>query len=641
MKQNENGNYIIHLLGKNGEPKKNHEVNVHLYHKYQGIIKPILMETDNEGKLDLGKLENIKNIEIENNMFHIEQNPKYVYKQTIIILENQEINLPFYGNKTIHLTKFNYYNETILENLSDLLKIQVTDDKNQLYNLIIPKLSKGDYKLHLDSEEYKINVIKGKVMDIKDFIICEDGTIISNSIVEKPIALENVSYKNNELKIKLNKNNKSTTRPRIHINCVQYLPKHFNTNLLYYYDTSFYKYIISNEVKSFNMNKNENKYLNNKILSDEMQYILDRKQYENHLGNSLEKPSLLLKPQYIRDTTTEIKEGEKGEEFINKKCKEKNYNKSKYYKRHIHDLDYDDDNFTVHDFINVSPYIEENLIPDENGEIIIKKNFSEYSFLHIICFDNISCSEDYFYLNNGKTSLRDLRAVNELEFDKNYCELRKIYPLSKKDKHHLKDITSIKYKIFDSLENYVEFIKIINPSLENDIKQFEFLLNFDNLKLPEKLEKMSKYFSHELNIYLYFHHNQFFNEYIYPILKYKSEKTFIDYFLLNDKQKISEYVKKQKIEGLYTFEKCLLIYSIRETNKQLANRLSRKIRSECPREDYKEIKKLFNIALNLKSLKEEEEVERIRKECYMDMDMDRGRDIDDEVFKCKKKKKNV
>ena len=38
MKQNENGNYIIHLLGKNGEPKKNHEVNVHLYHKYQGII---------------------------------------------------------------------------------------------------------------------------------------------------------------------------------------------------------------------------------------------------------------------------------------------------------------------------------------------------------------------------------------------------------------------------------------------------------------------------------------------------------------------------------------------------------------------------------------------------------------------------
>ena len=385
------------------------------------------------------------------------------------------------------------------------------------------------------------------------------------------------------------------------------------------------------------MNKNENKYLNNKILSDKMQYILDRKQYEINLGNSLEKPSLLLKPQYIRDTTTEIKEGEKGEEFINKKCKEKNYNKSKYCKRHIHDLDYDDENFTVHDFINVSPYIEENLIPDENGEIIIKKNFSEYSFLHIICFDNISCSEDYFYLNTGKTSLRDLRAVNELEFDKNYCEFRKIYPLSKKDKHRLKDITSIKYKIFDSLENYVEFIKIINPSLENDIKQFEFLLNFDNLKLPEKFEKMSKYFSQELNIYLYFHHNQFFNEYIYPILKYKSEKTFIDYFLLNDKQKISEYVKKQKIEGLNTFEKCLLIYSISETNKQLANRLSRKIRSECPREDYKEIKKLFNTALNLKSLKEEEEVERIRKECYMDMD--RGRDSDDEVFKCKKKKK--
>ena len=63
------------------------------------------------------------------------------------------------------------------------------------------------------------------------------------------------------------------------------------------------------------MSKNINKYLNNKILSDEMQYVLDRKQYDISLGNSLEKPSLLMKPQFIRDTTTEIKKGKEGESF--------------------------------------------------------------------------------------------------------------------------------------------------------------------------------------------------------------------------------------------------------------------------------------------------------------------------------------
>ena len=198
--------------------------------------------------------------------------------------------------------------------------------------------------------------------------------------------------------------------------------------------------------------------------------------------------------------------------------------------------------------------------------------------------------------------------MNELDFDKIYCEFRKLYPLSKNEKHHLKDITSIQYKIFDSLEKYVEFIKIINPSLQNDIKQFEFLLNFNFLNLSEKLEKITKFFSHELNIYLFFHHNKFFNKYIYPILKYKSEKTFIDYFLLDDKEKILEYMKYH-INKLNTFEKCLLIYAIRKSNKLLANHLARKIRSECPREDPREIKKMFNTALNLKTF--EEKVEEI------------------------------
>ena len=222
-----------------------------------------------------------------------------------------------------------------------------------------------------------------------------------------------------------------------------------------------------------------------------------------------------------------------------------------------------DNEIKIHDFINISPYIEENLIPDENGEIIIKKDLDEYSFLHILCFDNISCNEDWIYLKNGKTSLRDLRAVSEFDLNKNYCEFRKLYPLSKKDKHHINDITSIKYKIFDSLEKYIEFIKIVNPSLDTNIKNFEFLLNFDNLNLPEKLEKITEYFSHEVNIYLYFHHNDFFNKYIYPIIKYKSEKTFIDFFLLNDINKLKEYSNPQNIKQLNVFEKCLLIYSLK------------------------------------------------------------------------------
>ena len=615
IKKNDKGNYIFNLLGRNGEPKPNHQVNIKLTHSIQQEINKnnfILLESDKEGKIDLGKLTDINRCTIDSKLYSLEPLPKHVYLHEITILENQLINLPFIIKEKSNITLIKYANGKNAENLSELLKIEITDKIHNLGKIILPKLTKGQYRLNINGTFITIKVIKGKTMDINDFIVLENGNIRYNNNIEAPITIENVSYENKQLKIKLNKNNKSINNPRIHINCVQYLSEKSNKNLLEFTGSKYFQYRYDNENKEFQFIENKNKYLNSKILSDELQYVLDRKQHQKNLGNSLENPSLLLKPQFIRETTTEIQKGERGLDF------KKNYERPECYACNATGSSYmdrglkDDKTIIIHDFINVSPYIEENLIPDEKGEIIIKDiDLNEYSFLHVLCFDNISCNEDWFYLKNGKTSLRDLRAINEFDLNKNYCEFRKLYPLSKKDKHHINDITSIKFKIFDSLEKYLEFIKIVNPALNDKIKDFEFLLNFENLKLAEKLEKLTEYFSHEVNIYLYFHHNDFFNKYIFPIIKYKSEKTFIDYFLLNDTNKIKEYSNPQNISQLNIFEKCLLIYSIRKENKELAHSISRQIRAQCPKENQRELKRLFNIALNLKSIdeiKHEEEI---------------------------------
>ena len=617
IKQDINGNYILHFLGRNGEPKGNHQVELNINHKFQSIInnnKSILLESDLEGKINLGKLDDVEEFEIDKTSFEIEQFPKFTYMSSMTILENQQINLPFNKKDGYEIHFVRIKDTKIVENLSDSLNIKITDEKHNLGNVALPKLSEGIYKLIINDCDIIINVIKGKIMDIQDFIITDTGNIRYNNNVETSIAIEKVSYENKELKIKLNKNNKSINNPRVHINCVQYLPKKLNKNLEAFSQSKFYQFRMNNEEQKFNITKATNIYLNNKILSDEIQYVLDRKQFEINLGNSLEKPSLLLKPQFIRDTTTEIKEGREEEGFGRIKEKD-SYDLGCSIEGYGRKLEMEDKGIKVHDFINVSPLIEENLIPNENGEVIIKDiDLKEYSFLHILCLDNISCNEDCFCLKNGVTSLRDLRAVNDLELNKNYCELRKIYPLSKKEKHHINNITSTKFKIFDSLEKYVEFINIINPSLNKELKDFSFLLNFNNLNLNEKLEKITQYFSHETNIYLYFHHKDFFNKFIYPILKYKSEKTFIDYFLLGYQEKILEFTKLQKVKQLNAFEKCLLIYTIRKDNKKLACSLARPIRAQSPKENQSEIKRLFNIALNLKSIEETKEIENLKVE---------------------------
>ena len=260
IKKNNDGNYLVYLLGKNGEPKINHQVELHLEHKYQNSLnndEPILMESDLEGRLDLGKLGNVRNVRLDKNLFEIEQLPKYTYMPLIKILENQEINLPFNNMDINEIYLFKTAMGQSVENLSNLLNIKITDKTNNLGKIILPKLSKGNYSLKINDNMIEIKVIKGKIMDIPDFIITEEGNIKYNNNVETSIAIENVTYGNNEIKIKLNKNNKSLNHPRVHINCVQYLPKKLNKNLLTFTESKFFEYKVRNENQQFFMNKNK------------------------------------------------------------------------------------------------------------------------------------------------------------------------------------------------------------------------------------------------------------------------------------------------------------------------------------------------------------------------------------------------
>ena len=82
IKKNEKGNYIFNLLGRNGEPKPNHQISLKLTHNTQPEINKnnsILLESDAEGKIDLGKLTNIDSFTIDSKPFLLEKLPKHTY----------------------------------------------------------------------------------------------------------------------------------------------------------------------------------------------------------------------------------------------------------------------------------------------------------------------------------------------------------------------------------------------------------------------------------------------------------------------------------------------------------------------------------------------------------------------------------
>ena len=54
--------------------------------------------------------------------------------------------------------------------------------------------------------------------------------------------------------------------------------------------------------QNFLFNKNENQYMSNKKLGDELRYALERKYLKSFMGTNLEKPGLLFKKKYVADT---------------------------------------------------------------------------------------------------------------------------------------------------------------------------------------------------------------------------------------------------------------------------------------------------------------------------------------------------
>ena len=613
-----NGEYIVELLGKNGEPHKHMQVMVNLKHKCieSGRFSNLFLETDNEGKVNLGTLKDFVSVTVNETTFEINKQDISYYSEMTVI-KGDELKLPIMGESKVNL--FKLINNIPVENLTHKLRIEYSDIDKKHGFIMVNDLEKGLYRLNIEKESILIEVVEGKKWDKADFIITKDK-IQEGYSSKEPVSLQSFEYKDKTLRLKINR--PTTNCPRVHITAYQYYDKYPGRELINQYKKLKNYHINSRKSIGFPIQSWKNYYLNDKILHEEIKYVLDRKQYERTLGNSLEKPSLLVKPQFIQDTNTKINEAKEGTGFSNdmqpmmaKCCGD-------YSSKADREMPRGELNaFTTYNFISKTPLIISNLKPTEKGEIAIGCDLTGYSTVQVVCVDEQSMFEEIISLDNPNTDKNDLRMKTNLNSEKDYCELRKIHHLSKGQNYFIQDMTSVKYQIFDSVEKFATYLKLmVTPQILEQYNKFEFLLSFDKLTLNEKFDKLSEYFSHEFNIYLYFHHNDFFNEYVYPLIKYKTEKTFIDYFLINDAETIQLFTAPGKIAELNTFEQCLLIYSLRKTNPALAKSIAKTIalENEFLEENPEENKRRFNTALNIKLADEKERTEQLEemtKEC--------------------------
>ena len=118
----------------------------------------------------------------------------------------------------------------------------------------------------------------------------------------------------------------------------------------------------------------------------------------------------------------------------------------------------------------------------------------------------------------------------------------------------------------DSIQKLSKFYLLTLKDKDKYWNQFNFILNLNenNFNEEEFIEKYNQVCGHEINLFLYFKYPKLFDKYVKNMLKYKYEKTFIDYFLLDDYETLLDYLNPLKIKLLPINELCLLMIKIVE-----------------------------------------------------------------------------
>ena len=417
----------------------------------------IKMQYDENGKLNLGELKNVSKIKIDNNEYNLNEYSKFCYPERIDIIKGESFTLPLYTNSKItldddffQLYQYNNVKEepSVLKDIKNeiiLNELDINGDKDHYYEFTLGhNLTKGKYYLSFgQNENDKVNIlIKVKEgyhwLNFENYIINDKG-FVENSQIKTPIYMKNLSIdkQNGIIKFECAKTRRKIKYTHANIYLSQYQIPDVNNYFNKYFN------MLNDGLENYassKFSKWKNIYLSNRILNEEIQYVLQRRNIDSHLGNSLPMPSLLLKRAYKSECENEEEKLEKGNEY--KKMEgdmgsgagaEYGKGKGASIERGI--------NTDFYNFLKNPGYVMNNIEPtninsnDEYAKFEIKFDEKEkdilnkYSYIQIILIDSKSISSNYHCLckDNDKFEIEKRNISNEkaLDSNKNLSEIKK------------------------------------------------------------------------------------------------------------------------------------------------------------------------------------------------------------------------
>ncbi|EGR27080.1 hypothetical protein IMG5_201970 [Ichthyophthirius multifiliis] len=611
LKNTEKQGYIVQILGKSGQGIPQLPIEVSLQHQRinNQDFKQIL-QTDDNGNIVLGLLDNIQSLQIKSLCFSDQDNIQLEMKwnlctngirlefpQTIIVIEGETIQLPVSNiqlnkqNFCFYSGELNTYPEIVYQDMYDCLNV-----KNNF--LEINQLKEGNYILKIleYSQTILIQVIKGKYWDKNSNFIISEGSFQQVFIHIFVFIYQYIFYTDLKIfrllyiMISLNipKQLKQYQKEQLKVQVLAY-------NFMPHKPQDYVNNLRQRSFKNLNhtyLKQQKSVFFNNKQIGDEICYVINRQNEKKLIGNTLEKPCILLKKTFNQETVFEKEELNQGEDYqcnpplfsaqsggmqcMRQQCCQKNFNGMNQYQIENccaikKQIQYGEiDNFF--NFLSVPSFFATNLEINEDGSVILSDfQWKNYSTIQVIVSNLNVAISDIFPIQQELTPFQDLKHQQQSKKDKFYVETFNAKNLNKGEQLIISaDSQSV---IVSTLGELFELQKQLSKATRNtdsyngrEYGFWSFVKDWHQLNSNQKLQKYNEFSCHELNLFLYFKDNEFFQKVVQPFLINKMQKTFLDYFLLNDLNEIFKYSSPEKTQELNILEQCLLLLSLVQNN---------------------------------------------------------------------------
>lgn len=569
--QRTSDNYFIHVFGKNGEVKKDFEVSLRFKHAFVNRNIEVLLKTDQQGMIDLGKLNGIQWFDYNSSYATYKQwvlrdDSKSTLPPSICVSADKDFKIacPTDLPESLYSLYTTGVRSILVEDVSD--KIQKGDGF-----ITVSGLPEGHYELHIPSSSGSMDYIECTVIQGIVDNNAHQQALWSNwlfgetkrgkqngSILKKPLSISSTSV-SDEL-IQLQVENGSASKAFVVVTTSTFIPSSNDTLISQLFDKRSLAPAVSQQDEFINTRF---VFLNDRRIGEEYQYILNRSRAEKWVGSNLTKPSLLMYPKKNASTASTARHLERDMDLDNPQLsKKKRMMKTAMFGSQRYAMGAD----CTMLMSNVGETVDSSLafldhqspilvlpVPEDGVVSIDRQSLgSGGKFLQAVVISGEQTAYQQTVIENDGCLKR-----------KNLCQSES----SNKALIHSKVISNVlpsndltlnthEYETMDSFEKLFDTIKTISSFGESFAQKFGFLKTWPGLDLETKLELHDQHVCHEFNLWLKKKDATFFGAHVKPAIQSKIQKSFMDMYLLD--QNLSLYQRDlYQFSQLSTLEKAL------------------------------------------------------------------------------------